>query len=635
MLQNLIIGIFLQISFFAGSFLFIHSFLSRFYSLTEKLIFTYLLTVANITIFTIIIGNIPQGITPANFTLFSQLYFLTSIIIFLYKRVSHKLNIKLGGLNLKKLFLKNKLFFILLFSFFIEIIVSIWNIYLLPIREGDTLAYHLQSAPNWFQNKSLAFYPSNDLRNILFPDNQNFLVLWNFLSFKSDAFIGIIPYSYLLLSVLVIFAFLQRLKNNIGLNFVIALLYYYVLSHLTYVKTFTGDIGVAALFFTSLVMLYLYLSTRKLTYFLFFSIANGMLLGIKTVGSIDIAIIYIFAFLYEIYIVREHPRRKILLLYLISILICLTLGGFQYYRNFTYFHNPFFPKIINIGPLHLPGVPGDPFGGHHGPNLARMIETIKLLIKNSLNGTFGYQFLLFYIPAIIVLFCFYRKGLENLTKLILSILVASTLVFVFTIAGESERYFFPLSFFGIISLASLIYMMKSKKIENCLYAILGLFVLLTPADGKNLGKIQELIYFSNKSIEERQLGEYFYDEDFHFFHQNIPSGVDILYLLPENAQIYPFYGQNYANRLIYANSDEAGNIINLIKSEKPDYFLAKSEKSDYNSVFYWWDFKEGKLIPTSEEKIKRAINSLIEKGVIQEIGTGSQITFYKIEKNYE
>ncbi len=174
---------------------------------------------------------------------------------------------------------------------------------------------------------------------------------------------------------------------------------------------------------------------------------------------------------------------------------------------------------------------------------------------------------------------------------------------------------------------------NDKKIEKGIYLLLSLFILITYAEEKPLNKLKELVHLSQKSVVERQLGNIFYDGDYRFFRENIPYGVNILYILPENTLIYPFYGTRYENKLIYANTDDINKITNLIDKEKIDYFMVKSKTSTYGSVFYWWDLSEGKIIPISENRIKEVIVILAKTGIIQEMGSGPGISFYKINKN--
>lgn len=644
---DIVLGIYFYFSPFIASYLIGVSFISFSHSWTEKIIFSYLLFVASIIVFILGLDMIPKGITQHNAFTISQAYFFISFLLFTLLKGREVLKIaknrvfSIAKLNIGRFIIskinKNKLFLLIVIIFLLDIVASIWSIYLFPVNEGDSLAYHLQSAPNWYQAKNLVIYPTNDFRNMLFPDNQNFLVLWNFFSFKSDSLIEIIPYFYLLLSVLVIFDFLQKFQKNTFLNFLLSLLYYYVGTHFIYVKTFTGDIGVAALTLTSLTMLYSYIKYKNFTYFLFFSVSNGLLLGIKTPGLSSVIVLYIFALSYELFfgklkkslIQQKKSGVKLIGKYLFSLTICLTLGGFQYLRNLEYFHNPLYPKKIDIlGLISLPGI-SDKLMGSHGFSPIRMAHTSWMLIKSLFQGALGYQFPLFYFPSILTLLLFFRKKISKTTYIVTFYLTVSSLVFLFTLAGAATRYFFNISFGGIILLANLIKVVDEKT-QKVLAVLITIFILFSLLQTRTLFRFPELYNLSQKTPEERQLVNLYFDEDFYLYQKHIPNKTTILYLLPENSLIYPFYGPHYENRLIYANTDKTDEIINKIKEEKVSFIITKSEKSSYGSFFYKWDLQKGILIEFPETLVNNTLLELLSKGYIKEVASSARLTFYQI-----
>ena len=628
MTKDIIFGIYFYTSSFLSSYFIVRALSSRPYTFIEKVVFSYLLFVAEIIVSILALNFIPQGVTSFNLMVFSQVYFSFSIILLLIRK-KNRLSFKITLPSVK-----NKLTWVVVCLFLIEVFVSLWIIYCFPIMEGDSLAYHLQSPPNWYQAKNLIFFPSNDQRTVLFPDHQNLLVLWHFLAFKNDVFIETIPYFYLILGVLAIFNLLQRLQLKPELNFVLSLLYYYVGAHLVYAKTFSGDVGVATLIIVSISMIYSYFKLGWFGYFLFFSIANGLLLGVKTSGFLSVAIIYFLTFLYEIFVHKEKSKLRILGLYFFSFFVCLSIGGFQYFQNIRLFRNPFYPKEIILGNLlNLPGARSEDFG-RHGPDLGRIFPAAKALIKDVYRSALGQQFPLFYIPSMVVLGIFYLKKITPLVLLIILMPLAIAALFLFMIAGETTRYFFHFGFAGIISLGCLLKLFRSKNIEKAMFAVLVVFILLiAPGEGKSFSRIKELFLLSKKSFAERQLGELFYDSDYHFFRKNIPSGVKILYLLPENTLIYPFYGDRYENQLIYVNSSDINTVIDIMKKEKANYFLAKSKASDLNDIFHQWDMTRGKLNSLTETEVKKTVSDLSKMGLISELGSGSRIVFYQINLN--
>lgn len=640
MLKEIIGGLYINSSIFIGSFLLIRVLCARFSSKVEQVIFSFLLSLLNIFVILLFLSVLPSGITPKNISIISQIFFFFSLFIFFIKYGVPRLSLKRIKILPSQIILKiknsqNKIVWLVAILFFIEILVSIWAIYCFPVIEADSLAYHLQSPPNWFQSRRLEMFTSNDLRAVVYADNQNFFVLWNFLSFGSDILIEIVPYFSLLFGVLIIFYFLQKIRKNTAFNFTISLLYYYVMAHAVYAKTFTCDLWVPTLALASLSMFYSYVSSGKFIYFLFFSLANGLLLGIKNPGIINVFAIYSSIFICQFFLLKKEFKYRNLAFYSLSIIIFVAIGGFQYLKNFLYFHNPAYPVSINIP--FLIKFPGEEIAEYvpQGPNIARMFTTLKTLFENILRGDFGYQFLLFYIPSVVILSIFYFRKLSVPVILI----ALYTLLFIplfplfFFFIGNQIRYFFFIGFTGIVFLAELIRILKNKKLEKAIIFIVSIFILTTPSDGKSLLRLKELIRVSRINFNQRQLGEFFYNFDYRLFRKNIPKFSTVLYLLPENALIYPFYGERYENKLIYANSADPDIILDSMRKEKAKYFIAKSKNSDLSNVFWKWDFKNGKLTMLPKDKVEEAIKMLQDKGFINELESGERITIYKINEN--
>lgn len=626
MLKEILLGIYINFSSFVASYLVISSLVPLRQSSLEKIIFTYLLHLNNIILILFFLHFIPSGITTTNILIMSQLYLIFSLAL----RLLRKRPISFPRqLSLK--FPQEKIVFILIIILLVDILVNLYSIYIYPPVEPDTLAYHLQAPPNWYQAKNLSFFPSNEQRTMLLADNLNFLSLWLFLSFQSDAFIEIAPYSMLIFGSITIFYFLQTLNNNPQRNLVFSLLYYYGGSYLNFfAKAFTGDVGIAVFTFASLSLLYSYFRQKSYFCFFFFSLSNGLLLGTKISGILCTFLIYVVAFLSEIYTKKRESWRRLIPLYLFSLSICMAIGGFFYFRNIVYFHNPIYGKEINLFNLiHLPGIDLLLYK-IYGFSLTKAFNLFFELLKNLLSGVSGYQLMLFYIPAALTLFLFYRKNIDKIVLLIILYPIFYSVLFLVFAGVNSYRYFFSLSLTGIASLAILIRLIRNKKVVRLTYGLVVFFILFVSTQEILSSAIFKSLL--NKSFATKPEVVPYYDGDYYFFFNNIPQGATLVYLLPENVFLYPFYGSRYENSLIYANSSDYDEIIQIFKKSKAEYFMGKNPEGDSSNIFFRTDLGRNTIGVIPEAKIYATVAELTKNGILTQIGSGTRINFYKINK---
>ena len=607
-----------------ASYFLITSFVSLSRSMAEKIIFTYLTHVANLTLILFFLNFIPEGITPTNILIASQIYLIFSLILRALRNrpisFPKKLTIK---------FHQNKIISILIILLLADILINVYSVYIYPPVDPDTLAYHLQAPSNWFQAKNLDFFPSNEQRTMLLSDNLNFLSLWLSLSFRSDFFIEIAPYSMLIFGSLAIFYFLQNLYNNPSRNFILSLLYYYGGSYLGHFsKNFTGDVGLTAFIFSSLSLLFAYFRQRSNAIFFYFSLSNGLLLGTKSLAFLSVFLIYLLAVFIEISARKGDNWKQIIMKYFISIIICLLVGGFYYFRNIYYFHNPFYGKeIVFFGLVHLPGGNLQAYQAF-GMNIPKAFELGYDLFKKLLSGALGYQITLLYLPATITLFLFFRNKVSRLVLLVALYPIILSFISLALFGDNPPRYFFSLNLTGIASLAILLKLIKNKNVTKLGYAMVIVFLLFFSSQ-KILSNIIVKSLFNNNLPVKPEANPY-YDGDYYFFFKNIPQGTTLVYLLPENAFIYPLYGSRYENRLIYANIHDYDEIISLFKKSKAEYFMSKKPEGDLSNSFLQTDIGRNSIENTTETQIYSIVAELTKNDLLTQIGSGTRINYYKI-----
>jgi hypothetical protein len=618
MATDIILGIYINISSYIATYLLTSRLLNKHLGLIEKLVYSYIFHLVNIIISILFLNSFDHGINQTNVIIVSQIYVFFAIMISInnYKTPFTSFLSSLKGIN--------KITLLLGVIFMVHILLSIYSIYVFVPNETDTLAYHLQAPPNWYQAGNLLNFPSNEYRTTLFADNSNFLTLWLFLTFKSDVFIEFGPYSFLVFATLALFMLLQKIHKDTDRNFAFSLLLCFGDMSLNSSKTFMGDIQILSLIIISLGIFYSYFHHKKMIYLFFFSLSTGLLLGAKSSGFICVFLLYLLAFYNEIFCKQRRSIIKLIILYTYSAVICCALGGFYYFRNLYFFHNPFYGKSVNF--LNLFSLPGmDPqIFSTYGIN---PFKSITSLFLNALQGSFGLQFLLFFIPASIIVVLYHRKSINRLDGSFLIFPFVYSISFFIALTStrlQSDwRYFFVIGFSGIVCL-TLLNKFKEIHIAKFLYVCIIPFLLFLFFQEISTMKLKPP--FSEKNLQTIP----FYNGDYFFFFNNIPQGKTLSYLLPENVFIYPLYGSRYQNKLYYVNSDDPDEIIQNFENNHSEYFLTRKPGSDFSFKYFHTDFNKGVIELFTTTEATMAVNELYRKGVITIIGSGSRIDFYKI-----
>jgi hypothetical protein len=622
---ELLTGIYLNFSFFTAICLWLKIIVPKKFPNLELIIYTCLASITIIIIIFLLLSTlIPDGITFRNIIIISQILFIMSGLVTIYQNK----NFRITNFSLKNYF-KDKVLLMLIVILFINVLVGIYTIYVNPPVEPDTLSYHLQNPVNWYQNKSITFFPSNEQRTMLISDNSNFLSLWFFVTFQNDYFVEIPSYLLLIFGSISIYYLLSLIEVDPKLNMVLSLLFYYGGNYLNYfASNLTGDVNLAALTFSSLALFYSYFKNKNGFSLLFFSISNGLLLGTKPHGVILIFLEYLLLLIINIKILKEGLKKETIIPYLYSLIICFLIGGFYYFRNIYFFSNPFFPKAINI--LNILSFPGAHLAAYEkfGFNVDIFPPVVELL-NNIGKGLLGNQMVIFYLPTLIFLFTIRKR----LTKIQLSLLFFpifySVLVIVF-FGISPARYFFPLILSGILTIKYMFLNIHNLVFKKNVYNFMVFFLVFISV--KQLITSDTLSYISgNKSLLSPRSMKY-YDGDHYYFSNNLPNNVRIGYLLPENAFLYPFYGSKWENILIYVNTTKYQKLCDIFKKNKIDYFLSKRREGDMSNSFLITDLINKQIVNVPEDDVFKVTNELKTAGIISFLGSGTRIDFYKVNR---
>jgi hypothetical protein len=624
MIKEILIGFYINVSMFLGTYFLISSFVSqRLYKL-ELILFTYLLYCNNIIFFFIFLKLAHFDISSINLFVVSQIYLFAFFLLHRFQ------NIPIKGVSLKSLKkMVNKIMFIFLLVLFVDIIVNLYTIYISAPTEPDSLAYHLQAAPNWYQMKNIGFFVSNEQRTMLFSDNLNFFSLWYFLSFQNDALIEIAPYMMLIFGSLSLYILLQSLYKNSEQNFICSLLYYFGGSYLNYYsKSFTGDVGIASFSIISLTLLSLSLKRLKLLYYIFFSISNGLLLGSKMSGIFCVFLIYVVSFLKEFTTKTQNKWTKWLLLNFFSFFLSIATGGYFYLRNYYYFQNPLYGKKIDIlNLIHLPGMDLPAFQAY-GFDILKAYNLTLDLTQKLLTGVLGQQVIILYLPTLIILLLFFRKNIDRTILYLISYPIIYSGVILTVIGQNPPRYFFIIYLTGIVCLTLFLQKFNKENVAKFVYQLIIVFLFFVAARQLFSNVYVKSLFSNNFSIKPEIVP--FYDGDSYFFFRNIHHPSIIAYLLPENSFLYPFYGSRYENKLLYVNTYNYDEVVSFFIKSKAEYFMDKNPRGDSSSLFFVTDLENKRIEIVPEKKILVVTEKLLENGVITPLGTGTRINFYKI-----
>lgn len=91
-----------------------------------------------------------------------------------------------------------------------------------PPNHGDVMSYHLPRIVMWLQNRSVAFYPTNDGRQLHQPPGAEYAMMHLHALASGDRFVGLIQWAGFVLSALVVSLIVERLGGGKRLQIIAA-----------------------------------------------------------------------------------------------------------------------------------------------------------------------------------------------------------------------------------------------------------------------------------------------------------------------------------------------------------------------------------------------------------------------------
>jgi hypothetical protein len=362
----------------------------------------------------------------------------------------------------------------------VKIFINLVN----PPFGWDNLNYHFTFPVEWLKHGNLEtpIVISDDFSPTYYPINGNLFFFWFIFPLRNVflADLGQIP--FFLLAFLATYNIARKLKLSRENSLYAAILFLLIPNFFKQLQIAYLDVMIAALFLVCLNYLFLLEQDFSAKNLLIYSMSVGLFLGIKT-----IALPYsVLLFLPFILLCWKNNKKGYL--FIISVLIIITLGGFSYLRNFIETRNPFYPLDIKLfGETIFKGVIN--INSYKAHFKIEDYGLTKLLFHEGL----GIQTLIFILPSLFlalpVTWIKKRKIPDfNLAYfLILPLLIY--LVYRYIIPLANTRYLYPLMGAGMITGFYTVEILGiPKRIINILVAI------CTLASISELAKRQELIF---------------------------------------------------------------------------------------------------------------------------------------------
>ncbi|MCM8763044.1 MAG: hypothetical protein NC936_00365 [Candidatus Omnitrophica bacterium] len=480
----------------------------------------------------------------------------------------------------------------------------------------DCLNYHFTFPVEWLKygNLDIPITINDDPSPSYYPLNGSLLYLWLMLPFKNVmlADLGQIP--FFILAFLAVFSIAKKLNLDDLYAFFAASLFTLVPNYFKQIEIAYVDVMVVALFMVALNYLFLLKDVFSFKNVILFSMAFGLLLGIKTVALVY-SILLLLPFLF--FVIRNFEFKKFTLSILIFVILTLIFGGFSYIRNFLETGNPLYPLDFKLFGLNI-------FKGVMSKSVYSAHFTLKdySLSKLLFHEGAGIQTLIFLLPSIFlvlpVTFIRRKKELSLFLAYFLILPFPLFLAWRYVIPLANLRYLYPLFAVGFLITFYLINMLRiPRKIINILIFIcvivsssefcghqeLALSIILSLAVFLlflSLSRFIKMIYFRPRFaivivilliIILSVLEKNYLENEYSRYINNSPFWKDATLAwawLNENTDKnniayvgrpvpFPLYGTNFKNNVYYIS-------VNKVEPAKLHYFS--------NSKYSWgYDFE--------------------------------------------
>lgn len=289
--------------------------------------------------------------------------------------------------------------FIVLIAF---LIVELFNGYIYPVWEFDSISYHMPMVYEWLKSGSLWKTAYTVFAGPLgyYPGNGELLAMWNVLPFHADYFADFPNFFLIAVFAITAYDFARHFFSQTGAALFTALFVYCPL-----VLKQINTAGVDLLFSLSLLytayFLYKFAATKKFNYAVLTFLAFGLSAGSKYLAVPYLLIPAVIFTAFALW----HFRGRYIHCAVIGLVCFIFAGGFWYLRNWIIADNPIFPAALNLDGREI-------FKGYGNmtqrilgwsiwqniPNI-RWSEAVELIRKFASSA--GYQiFMVFFVIAV-------------------------------------------------------------------------------------------------------------------------------------------------------------------------------------------------------------------------------------------
>ena len=211
-------------------------------------------------------------------------------------------------------------------------------IYLFPVREYDSVTYHLPPICQYIINHRISLLPVEINKRFAFPENAELLFMWPMIFLHSQQFVNTVQLVMVLWGVVVIYGLARLLGITSKIAFFVSLLFFFTPIVVPQIGTCYIDCVMTVFILTVLYCAAMFYRSNRLLYFYSTALAAGLLWGMKYNGFLFILMVTPFLW----------GRRGIRLKHwAVFFVILLVAGGFWYLRNFWIFKTPVYPALFS------------------------------------------------------------------------------------------------------------------------------------------------------------------------------------------------------------------------------------------------------------------------------------------------
>jgi len=449
------------------------------------------------------------------------------------------------------------------------IFVSIWvavEVYFMPPRGFDEMAYHLTIIYEYIINHRIFLLPVDFYSHFSFPQNADLLFMWPAIFLHSQRFVDGVQFMVALWGISVIYGIARVLDIPAKIALFVSMLFIFTPVIFAQMGSAYIDIITAVFFLSAIYCALVFYKGGGVFYFYITALCAGLLLGMKYNQPF-----FILSLLPFLLTGKRHPLKKEWLVFLLVLLFC---GGYWYLRNMLVFHSPFYRPVkfeeFEIFPLRSP--------------LLKLLTVWKDPGLGNLNGGFGLVFWGLAVPAWFYVFIRAigkRKNESEKALLWLALPFAMGILQLMMVSLEalhsSARYSLFIIPLGLLSLGKLLTLFNEfiifRRGTQVVCIILGLFALL-PFKGNRApsGRM-------DAAISDTLRGRYLTEESYINWTSSFGEACGLLdYLTIDEAQglscyispkLYrpwssPIYGSRLQNRIW--NFQREGTVL-------PDAFI--------------------------------------------------------------